>query len=549
MDYIDWRPFFPEPVVRPIQAQILDFLTQFWDDADTFFVEAPPGVGKSAIAVALAKWHRAREMANGEDLSKTYITTTTIDLEDQYIASYASKGLAQLHSASHYTCHRKGRYGLPLNCEQGRAVSSTLNKSCSETSCPYSSARRYFAGAPFGIVNAAYLLTESYYVGKLGIRGLLIADEGHTLTEALCSFFELKITPQTTEAVKIPFPRIAEGPDDMERFLAWVLTEYQPKLIEKINALRHEISMWKIKSAPEDDPTFQRYVEDLEKAASESSRITALLTRVDPDWWVLERENKKGKESIALAPITSRGFAKEMLANISVKKVLLSATMIDFEYHTAELEINQERLGEFRAESPFPLEHRWIYQAPRVKFDYTRLEESAREAAKTLVPILEGHYDERGIIFVSSFDQAIAVRDAVNSAMRNDRLATHKNSAEKKLLKQRHRARSDSVMISPSMHEGIDLIDDLSRFQIVAKLPFPNLKSRIVQKRKEMVPEWYAYTTALKIIQATGRSVRTETDSATTYIVDRDWSWFYPRNKHLFPEWWQAALLDYESVL
>jgi Rad3-related DNA helicase len=92
------------------------------------------------------------------------------------------------------------------------------------------------------------------------------------------------------------------------------------------------------------------------------------------------------------------------------------------------------------------------------------------------------------------------------------------------------------------MHEGVDLKEDLSRFQIITKLPFPSLGSKIVQGRRRAVPEWYDYTTALKLIQATGRSVRTETDTAATYILDVAFDWFYRRNRKLFPRYWQEAV-------
>ncbi len=107
---------------------------------------------------------------------------------------------------------------------------------------------------------------------------------------------------------------------------------------------------------------------------------------------------------------------------------------------------------------------------------------------------------------------------------------------------QMHSRRSDSVLVSPSLHEGLDLHGDLSRLQILLKLPFPSLGSKLVQKKKATIPGWYSYTAVLKMIQATGRSVRSETDHATTYILDRDMVWFYQQNLHLFPVWWQDAV-------
>ena len=89
---LDWHPFFPEAVRRPLQTEILDFLTTYYDAADAFLVEAPPGVGKSAIAVTLAAWHAARTRAEGNYVHlndcRSYIATTTVNLEDQYMRSY-----------------------------------------------------------------------------------------------------------------------------------------------------------------------------------------------------------------------------------------------------------------------------------------------------------------------------------------------------------------------------------------------------------------------------------------------------------------------------
>src|SRR6516165_3234789 len=94
---LDWHPFFPEAAPRPLQTEILDFLTTHYDTADAFLIEAPPGVGKSAIAVTLAAWHAARTRAQGNysqlNDCRSYIATTTVNLEDQYMRSYRGRGL------------------------------------------------------------------------------------------------------------------------------------------------------------------------------------------------------------------------------------------------------------------------------------------------------------------------------------------------------------------------------------------------------------------------------------------------------------------------
>jgi ATP-dependent DNA helicase DinG len=539
----DWRQYFPEATIRPLQEEILDFITTYFDDADVFAIEAPPGVGKSAIAVCLASWFHERTRERGYETPnelKSYITTTTVNLEDQYMRSYRNRGLKQLHSASHYQCTRKDKNGHFLSCEQGQAISSSTKSKCPGNDyCPYKLAKGEFVSSPFGIVNAAYLFTESTYIGKLGKRGLLISDEGHTLCEAICNFLDFRVTPKSSLFLGLKFPDVKEGPKEMNELLTWLKDQYRPRLLEKMRDLRFEIE--NLSENPE-DPILLTYLGDNSRCEADLGRLNALLANVNPTDWVLERGQSKGQEFYSLAPITAKGFSGKILSAIAPKIVLLSATLIDFEYHREELEIPEERLAVFQAPSPFPKENRPIYAIPRVKLDHKNLEATASEAAEIIAPILESHSGQRGIIFTSSYAQARAIRDIVNAKTGLNRLRTHEGSGGKDLLLRMHESIPDSVIVSPSMHEGVDLKGDLSRFQIITKLPFPSLGSKVVKRKMEVQPTWYSYTTTLKLIQATGRSIRTETDEAATYIIDQAFDWFYSRNTDLFPEYWRAAL-------
>ena len=85
------------------------------------------------------------------------------------------------------------------------------------------------------------------------------------------------------------------------------------------------------------------------------------------------------------------------------------------------------------------------------------------------------------------------------------------------------------------MMEGVDLHDNLSRFQIICKVPFPYLGDLVVQKRMERNKMWYPYMTAKSVIQSLGRSIRNEYDFAESYILDADWERFYKNNRNMFP--------------
>jgi Rad3-related DNA helicase len=80
---------------------------------------------------------------------------------------------------------------------------------------------------------------------------------------------------------------------------------------------------------------------------------------------------------------------------------------------------------------------------------------------------------------------------------------------------------------------------------VVAKVPFPSLGDRQVGMRLRSVggQEWYNVQTIRKLVQMTGRGVRSEDDWCVTYIFD---SLFmekvYKAAKQLLPKWWLDAV-------
>ena len=93
--------------------------------------------------------------------------------------------------------------------------------------------------------------------------------------------------------------------------------------------------------------------------------------------------------------------------------------------------------------------------------------------------------------------------------------------------RQDRRARSSSrlalptVLVSPSLREGVDLPDDFLRFQVLTKLPYPDLGDPWTAARRERDPRWYAIETAKALLQAYGRSCRHAEDHGVTYCSTR----------------------------
>src|SRR5262249_57912042 len=120
------------------------------------------------------------------------------------------------------------------------------------------------------------------------------------------------------------------------------------------------------------------------------------------------------------------------------------------------------------------------------------------QTCRALEKILALHPADRGLVHVSSYYQARQVVDQC----RSKRLITHDNAREKDIRLEEMFARSGTVLVSPSSHEGLDLYGDRSRFQVIAKLPFASLGDKRVKRRMEVDPDWYNLHTAQKFTQA-----------------------------------------------
>ncbi|MEM6431580.1 MAG: helicase C-terminal domain-containing protein, partial [Deinococcota bacterium] len=125
------------------------------------------------------------------------------------------------------------------------------------------------------------------------------------------------------------------------------------------------------------------------------------------------------------------------------------------------------------------------------------------------------------------------------------RLITHDSSSGRDSALERHcNSKDPTVLLTPSMTEGIDLAGDLSRWQIICKIPYPYLGDPQVTRRKERDPAWYDWHTTLTVVQAYGRSIRSEDDYAVTYLLDADFPNFLKRQKRRLPSWFLEAVQD-----
>ena len=103
------------------------------------------------------------------------------------------------------------------------------------------------------------------------------------------------------------------------------------------------------------------------------------------------------------------------------------------------------------------------------------------------------------------------------------------------------RLQQPTVLVSPSLREGVDLPDDFLRFQVITKMPYPDLGDPWTAARRQHDPRWYALETAKALVQAYGRSCRHAGDYGTTYLLDGQFERFLALDRELLPEWFLEA--------
>lgn len=224
---------------------------------------------------------------------------------------------------------------------------------------------------------------------------------------------------------------------------------------------------------------------------------------------------------ISIKPIDVSKFTHQFFT--TDYQIFMSAT-IDKNSFCENMGIDSEEVALVDTpKSPFPIENRSIDFLNVRRLNYGSTKEDEIEVIKTIDKIMDKHSEERGLVLTSSIPRCkMILRYLSPKNRRRIRMCHSYNPGGKtqdEILKE-HENDSTGVLLSSSLWEGVDLKDDLSRFQIIAKIPYPNYKEKRTKAKMDKFPLWYTSQTLTKLLQGFGRSIRSETDFASTYVLD-----------------------------
>lgn len=504
----DILDYFPLEKIRPVQQQALLEVHAAFESGKKFVIlEAPPGVGKSSLAVTLARYYRS-----------AYILTQTKQLQAQYAKDFADA--RELKGRGNFECARVADVGGGT-CDTGGE-----RKLCLPKNCPYRLAKAAAVTSDLTICNyMSYLYsvgTTSYADAAMHAppwpsdadawkRPLLVLDECHGAEEVMLDYISITVDGSKLRMIDLPFPQAGS----VDGAFAW-LELFAQILPEEYAEL----------TTPKEKKTIDRL----------QRRARFALERRNTEDWICETLDS-GKIGFCLKPLTVRTFAKRLF-EFGDRVLLMSATVLDAGKMAHDLGI--EDYASVSVPCPFPVENR-----PVTCFGLNMTKAHRPRSWPAMVEIcssiLDMHGLEKGLILCPSNEMVDFLAKELPKGQ-SARLISARGKT-RLIDYQRHLdSKEPSVLIAAGFWEGADLKGDYSRFQILPAIPRPYWGGQIAA-RAQIDPLWYRLQGAMQLVQGVGRSVRSETDTAQTYVLDKALREEAERFDTLLPGWFREALV------
>ena len=536
---LDWMVYWSFPKYNPRNSQIklinkINFAIK--KGYKNIILEAGTGTGKSAIATTLANMY--------ED---SYILTMTKQLQEQYLDDFDDM-LVEIKGKGNYKCNYKGYCDFCIKDEYN------LRK-CDD--CDFKLAFKRAVEAENVITNYDFF----YYMGVanklLDPRELLILDEAHNLERKMLmlsshglnreyiatkfgldifqpimdeskSLYYLKTNPQywielCDELVGICKERIKEIEGEHKNDVQVTLDEFEnnPSKFSSVDYIEK-----------------QRLETDMKSFNSISVGLTTNELIIDLPENDVIKDNQMDIQA-EFKPFSVSEDTKELLKLGNIR-IFLTGTLGNKEKFCKWNDIDPEETYYIYEKSPFDVEKRPIY--PDFVGSMSGKTRNVpnwknKKAISKIKELLDKHPTEKGVIHTSSNEQAFWIMDNLKGypivfVGGNDRNEILNKFAESK---------KRLILIGASIKDGVDFKGDLCRFQIIFKIPYPQLNEQ-VKYRKALDKSWYFYQAVMALMQAYGRGIRDKDDWCVMYVIDSDFEQLYNFNKSFFNEYFSEAI-------
>lgn len=539
-----WKKHFPYSEFRKGQDTTIDKIINSLEGNKRFaIIEAPTGAGKSAIGYTIGSYFD----------SYYYITAQKI-LQSQLNDDFGQEGkwsgnkpMVELKGRNAYECiyykevlddqdyrmSKDKRKNVAkkskeyVNCAEGecKRQSKSSLEYCKGI-CPYYMQFNSAINSKSVLMNFHSFIFQTEFVKKWPHKTVLIIDEAHNAEQVLMDYVSFRFNDVS---YNFKLPKL----DTAEEYYMY---------FEDIGMT--EIIADKLREAIKDGNT-----KDEEYWVQQAFKYKEFAKSISTHEWIPKWEEKElvknGNKyrSVELKPLYVSDFAETLLFSKVDCVVMMSATILNVKILCDSLGINRDEVYSTRLKSDFPVKNRPIYFKSCGSMAFRSKNATLPRIMKEIEILCSENNEHKGIIHTHNFEISNYIKNNSSRSLKS-RFFFQADYPTKEDMLESHAKSDNGIIVAPAMHEGLDLKDDLARFQIICKMPFPGIGDNPQLKRRmELNSDYYQYLSALKLIQSYGRAVRSNTDWANTYVLDDNFKSFCHRSPQLLPSWFSEAIV------
>lgn len=516
--------------IRPHQSLAVDQITEaFESGVDVVFLDAPTGSGKTLVAELVRRQLQASALYICSDKS----------LQQQFLTDFPYANVLQGRSnypteTSGDELNKWGRYEISAeDCTASTPRDPCWHCPSGRSGCPYHIAKQAAIHSELAVLNTAYFLAEtsvgaaSAFGGKAA-RELVIVDEADTLEDMLMNYVQFELPTWLVRKLGLRIPKKGV---------------HKPTLISALRGYKTEITaaagrgVWR--DSVKDNARVQWIAWNCGRVADELEKdLLADDADEDSGRWIRDYDTK----TLALKPVIVGPYGTKSLWRHGRKWLLMSGTIISADEMADSLGLPLDYTT-VTVPMTFPVENRPIVVAPIADVTRRATEEDYADLVYAVEQISLRHAGER--VLVHCVSRMLAEKLATQCVLPGRNVCSYGSAQGKAAALEAYMSEVNSIMFAQSMDRGVDLPGDACRVVVIAKVPFPSLGDRRVSARLRLPggESWYAVQTVRKIIQMTGRGVRSDVDHATSYVLDKQFAInTFRKSKGLYPTYWRDAI-------
>lgn len=506
-------------------------------------VNADTGSGKTIIAASIANL-----------IGTSYICTTRLKLQDQYLE--LGPDFQKTDGRGNHICIMSGRHKA---CDKGVCIYGPEDFVCNHKpsskgvfdgfnykkwhSEDIQERCEYWRNVERGVNAKHTVLNYPYFILKMNSpyndfnrRPLLILDEAHNIEDYVRQIATVKIHAKSLSSIqylngidsddfpafdRIPIEKL-KGPGAI---YDWLIS------LKQIIDIRYSETSMSIEAG------IKGLHKRLSSIESLQSKINYFIDsfEVSPDNWVSTTDDN-GFELIPL--YIGDYFNKYMTAGSDVV-LMMSATLPTQKTLCKRLGISEDDMFYHTMPSTFPPENAPIYShaQPVMNYEAGQMEGKRNKMAIKILKIMKDYKGKRGLILCNSYDEMRHYVTFINETdqIESKRLTVHERGLKIEYLLEDHAELDDSVLISVSSWDGLDLPGDLAEFEIITKVPYRDISSPVVRGLKKIDGTRYFEDACIKVRQGIGRTVRSAEDKSDIHFLDGALRRLLRFNKKEFP--------------